>query len=83
MACTVIDGPNFYPAQKMERVFKEIDGAVIEILEYIPMLFLKYTRTHKDPRYRTDDPVMGEEGFDICEFHKHKFSENCNTKPNE
>lgn len=82
MACTVLDGSYYSSAQEMERTFKEIDGAVIEILDYIPMLLLKYG-THKDPRYRTDDPVMDEKGFDICEFHQHKFSENCDSKPNE
>lgn len=83
MACTVLDGPKYSSAQEMERIFKEIDGAAIEILEHIPMLLLKHTTTHEDPRCRTDDPVMDGEGFDICEFHQHKFSDDCDTKPNE
>ncbi|KAF7874502.1 uncharacterized protein EAF02_008479 [Botrytis sinoallii] len=83
MACTVLHGPNYSSAQRMERIFKEIDGAAIEILEYIPMLLLTHTRTHKDPRYRTENPVIEEEGFEICKFHRHKFDEVCNTEPNK
>ncbi|KAF7920031.1 hypothetical protein EAE99_008152 [Botrytis elliptica] len=83
MACTVLDGPDYSSAQRMERIFKEIDGAAIEILEYIPVLLLTHTRTHKDPRYRTENPEIEEEGFEICKFHRHKFDEVCNTEPNE
>ncbi|KAF7899312.1 uncharacterized protein EAF01_008525 [Botrytis porri] len=79
MVCTVLDGDNYFSAQKMGKIFKEIDGAMMEILDYIPTLLYIHMGTHKDPRYRTDDPECEEEGF---EFHQHKFDEECNSIPN-
>ncbi|THV51290.1 hypothetical protein BGAL_0116g00220 [Botrytis galanthina] len=79
MACVVLDGSK---PEKMERIFKEIDGALIETLKCIPLLLLTQSETHKDPRHRTDDSAY-DEGFGICKFHRHKFDDICNSPPND
>ncbi|KAF5876315.1 putative btb poz domain containing protein [Botrytis fragariae] len=78
MACTVLDGTLCSSLQEMERIFKEIDGALIETLKCIPLLLL----THSGPKYRTDDSTC-DEGFGICKFHQHKLDAICNSPPNK
>ncbi|TGO46084.1 hypothetical protein BCON_0346g00100 [Botryotinia convoluta] len=74
MACVVLDGTSDSSLQKMESIFKEIDGALIEALKCVPLLVSPYWGNHKDPRYRTVDPEC-DEGFGICESHLHEFGD--------
>lgn len=64
--------------QEYDEMFKEADGATMQILERTHLM----RRKNDDPRHLVKKSEMDDvEGFEICTFHQHKSGGDCDAAP--